>query len=211
MIMNDVKNYKHVLDIGSNVGDITRKLLEDKDNFVYSIEPIKNLYDNLKNLESNYSNLKVLNCAVSKEEGTQTFYINEPHYTSSLKKFNDPVKNGWPSSLSYNQEVIVETYKLSTIIKFLGLEGKIIEYIKIDTQGSDLDVIDSAENFLENIKEIKCEAFYSNENTELYENEGKVEDIIKFMENNNYMMVENEVNETRLWSDLTFKNKKFIY
>ena len=49
MIMNDVKNYKHVLDIGSNVGDITRKLLEDKDNFVYSIEPIKNLYDNLKN------------------------------------------------------------------------------------------------------------------------------------------------------------------
>ena len=75
MIMNDVKNYKHVLDIGSNVGDITRKLLEDKDNFVYSIEPIKNLYDNLKNLESNYSNLKVLNCAVSKEEGPQTFYI----------------------------------------------------------------------------------------------------------------------------------------
>ena len=31
------------------------------------------------------------------------------------------------------------------------------------------------------------------------------------MENNNFMMVENEVNETRLWSDLTFKNKKFIY
>jgi hypothetical protein len=30
-------------------------------------------------------------------------------------------------------------------------------------------------------------------------------------QNNNFITVKHEVNQTKLWSDLTFKNKKFIY
>ena len=96
----------YVIDIGSNVGDITRKLLQDKINFVITVEPIPSLANNLKIWESNHSNLKVINCAISDADGEQTFYVNEPHYTSSLKKFNDEVKNKWINPLGYGNEII---------------------------------------------------------------------------------------------------------
>lgn len=200
----------YVIDIGSNVGDITRELIQDKNNFVISVEPIPSLANNLKNLESNHSNLKVINCAISDEDGEQTFYINEPHCTSSLKKFNDEVKNKWPNRLDYKEKIIVKTIKLSTLIEELSLQNEIISFLKIDTQGSDLDVIKSSEKYLSNIKEIKCETFITDKNNDLYIDESKSDEVIEFMNQNNFILTKNEINETRLWSDLTFKNKKFM-
>jgi FkbM family methyltransferase len=200
----------YVIDIGSNVGDITRELIQDKNNFVISVEPIPYLANNLKNLESNHSNLKVINCAISDEDGEQTFYINEPHCTSSLKKFNDEVKNKWPNRLDYKEKIIVKTIKLSTLIEELSLQNEIISFLKIDTQGSDLDVIKSSEKYLSNIKEIKCETFITDKNNDLYIDESKSDEVIEFMNQNNFILTKNEINETRLWSDLTFKNKKFM-
>ena len=200
----------YVIDIGSNVGDITRELIQDKNNFVISVEPIPSLANNLKNLESNHSNLKVVNCAISDEDGEQTFYINEPHCTSSLKKFNDEVKNKWPNRLNYKEKIIVKTIKLSTLIEELSLQNEIISFLKIDTQGSDLDVIKSSEKYLSNIKEIKCETFITDKNNDLYIDESKSDEVIEFMNQNNFILTKNEINETRLWSDLTFKNKKFM-
>jgi FkbM family methyltransferase len=200
----------YVIDIGSNVGDITRELIQDKNNFVISVEPIPYLANNLKNLESNHSNLKVINCAISDEDGEQTFYINEPHCTSSLKKFNDEVKNKWPNKLNYKEKIIVKTIKLSTLIEELSLQNEIISFLKIDTQGSDLDVIKSSEKYLSNIKEIKCETFITDKNNDLYIDESKSDEVIEFMNQNNFILTKNEINETRLWSDLTFKNKKFM-
>ena len=200
----------YVIDIGSNVGDITRELIQDKNNFVISVEPIPSLANNLKNLESNHSNLKVINCAISDEDGEQTFYINEPHSTSSLKKFNDEVKNKWPNRLDYKEKIIVKTIKLSTLIEELSLQNEIISFLKIDTQGSDLDVIKSSEKYLSNIKEIKCETFITDKNNDLYIDESKSDEVIEFMNQNDFILTKNEINETRLWSDLTFKNKKFM-
>ena len=200
----------YVIDIGSNVGDITRELIQDKNNFVISVEPIPYLANNLKNLESNHSNLKVINCAISDEDGEQTFYINEPHCTSSLKKYNDEVKNKWPNRLNYKEKIIVKTIKLSTLIEELSLQNEIISFLKIDTQGSDLDVIKSSEKYLSNIKEIKCETFITDKNNDLYIDESKSDEVIEFMNQNNFILTKNEINETRLWSDLTFKNKKFM-
>jgi FkbM family methyltransferase len=200
----------YVIDIGSNVGDITRELIQDKNNFVISVEPIPYLANNLKNLESNHSNLKVINCAISDEDGEQTFYINEPHCTSSLKKFNDEVKNKWPNRLNYKEKIIVKTIKLSTLIEELSLQNEIISFLKIDTQGSDLDVIKSSEKYLSNIKEIKCETFITDKNNDLYIDESKSDEVIEFMNQNDFILTKNEINETRLWSDLTFKNKKFM-
>jgi len=200
----------YVIDIGSNVGDITRELIQDKNNFVISVEPIPSLANNLKNLESNHSNLKVINCAISDEDGEQTFYINEPHCTSSLKKFNDEVKNKWPNRLDYKEKIIVKTIKLSTLIEELSLQNEIISFLKIDTQGSDLDVIKSSEKYLSNIKEIKCETFITDKNNDLYIDESKSDEVIEFMNQNDFILTKNEINETRLWSDLTFKNKKFM-
>jgi FkbM family methyltransferase len=200
----------YVIDIGSNVGDITRELIQDKNNFVISVEPIPYLANNLKNLESNHSNLKVINCAISDEDGEQTFYINEPHCTSSLKKFNDEVKNKWPYRLNYKEKIIVKTIKLSTLIEELSLQNEIISFLKIDTQGSDLDVIKSSEKYLSNIKEIKCETFITDKNNDLYIDESKSDEVIEFMNQNDFILTKNEINETRLWSDLTFKNKKFM-
>lgn len=207
---NLIKMYNYIVDVGSNIGEITKKFVEDSNNFVISIEPLPHLYDDLKKLELDYNNLKVINCAVSTNEGQGTFYLNKPHYTSSLKKFNEVVKNDWPNKLDYETEITVELKKLSTIIEELSLVNIIFEFVKIDAQGSDLDVIKSMGIYLSNVKTLKCEAFITSKENELYEDEAKSNEIINYMVDNNFILIDEEINDTKLWSDLTFQNKKFI-
>ena len=73
-----------------------------------------------------------------------------------------------------------------------------------------LDIIKSSEKYLSNIKEIKCETFITDKNNDLYIDESKSDEVIEFMNQNDFILTKNEINETRLWSDLTFKNKKFM-
>jgi FkbM family methyltransferase len=209
-MVNHINMANYIIDIGSNIGDITKEYIKDSNNFVISIEPIPHLYNVLKGMELDYQNLKVINCAVSNVEGQQTFYLNEPDCTSSLKKFNDTVRNNWPNKLNYNVEITVDVKKMSTIIEELSLEDVIFEFVKIDTQGSDLDVIKSIDRFLSNVKTLKCEAFLTSKKNDLYDEEGKSNEIIDYMIDNNFILIDNEINPTELWCDLTFRNKKFI-
>ena len=202
--------YNYIIDVGSNIGEMTKKFVKDSNNFVISIEPIPYLYNDLKKLEFDYNNLKVINCAVSNKEGQETFYLNEPHYTSSLKKFNETVKNNWPNKLNYDSKITVELKKLSTIIEESSLENVVFEFVKIDAQGSDLEVIKSMEIYLSNVKTLKCEGFITSKENELYEDEAKSNEIINYMTDNNFILINDEINDTKLWSDLTFQNKKFI-
>lgn len=196
---------KIIFDIGANVGEITKKFLDNKENMVYSFEPLKEQYNDLKNLESVYPNLKVFNYAVSNEDGHKIFYSNEPHYTSSLKKFTSE-KEDYGVELKEKNKLLVKVIKLSTFIKENNLQDSIIDYIKIDTQGSDYDVLCSIDEFLPNVRKIKLECFITPVSKSLYEDECKCHDIIEFMEKNNFKLDDRQ-NFMNKWSDLIFINK----
>ena len=111
---------------------------------------------------------------------------------------------------SKNTEIIkVECIKAAEFIRKNELIGKTIDLVKIDTQGAEFEVIKSFEEFVKNIREIRCEAFLTTKDKDLYENEGKAGEIINYLEDLGFYLVGEEIEQNSRWCDMVFKNSKF--
>jgi len=134
------------LDVGAHrEAMMTRpSLLEQQDLVVIAFEP---LYDNWGelNIKKHHERLYSIPAAVSSKEGYQEFRRAGTDMCSSLKGVNpEAVRKDWPggcteTSLTYE----VPTLRLDTVIKMIPPEMT-IEFLKVDAQGSDYDVIQSA-------------------------------------------------------------------
>lgn len=205
-----MKKMNIIIDVGANEGSFLRQYLDDEKNMIFAFEPVPHLYEKLKSLELNHKNIKVFNYAINNNDGIEDFYINEPHYTSSLKPFTK-YKDDWDEKVLLHQVNVinVKVYKLSTFLIENDLLGKVISFLKIDTQGSDLDVVKSLGNNIQNIKEIQLECFLTKNEESLYENEGKCDEILNFFESNNFTL-KHHLKEDEKWSNLIFENKQFL-
>jgi hypothetical protein len=103
----------------------------------------------------------------------------------------------------------VKVSKLSTFLVENNLSDKVISFLKIDTQGSDLDVVKSLGDYIKNFKSIQLECFSTKDEQSLYENESKCYEIIDFFESNNFEL-SHHFKEDEKWSNLIFKNKQFL-
>lgn len=112
-----------VLDIGGNIGLFTL-YAQDSCAAIYPIEPTPNHFHILKDLTKNYPNVHPLNFAVSNENTTITFYINEGNTTmNSLAN-------------KYGVAVEVQARTIRSIIDELGLDH--VDFIKCDIEGSEM-------------------------------------------------------------------------
>jgi FkbM family methyltransferase len=112
-----------VLDIGGNIG-LFSLFAQDRCKAVYSIEPTPNHFHILKELTKGYANIHPLNYAVSNENTTIDFYINEENTT--MNSINN----------KYGAKVPVQTKTLKTIINELGLTH--VDFAKCDIEGSEM-------------------------------------------------------------------------
>jgi FkbM family methyltransferase len=112
-----------VLDIGGNIG-LFSLFAQDRCKAIYSIEPTPNHFHILKELTKGYSNIHPLNYAVSNENTTIDFYINEENTT--MNSINN----------KYGVKVPVQTKTLKTIIDELGI--KHVDFAKCDIEGSEM-------------------------------------------------------------------------
>jgi hypothetical protein len=80
-----------------------------------------------------------------------------------------------------------------------------IDFIKTDTQGNDLKVIKSLGKYINNVKKIQVEVQLQ----ELYKNSPKKEDIVEYMNSNNFELIDVDYGEKskEYEEDLTFKLK----
>lgn len=118
------KNYQFNIsvDIGSNTGHFTN-MLSKISNKVYSFEPINYLFKSQKYLFKN-SNVTNFNCALGSKKQRRKFYIpinNDPE-SSIIAKKNSTIIN-------------VDVNKGDDLLK------KKIDFIKIDVEGFELDVL----------------------------------------------------------------------
>lgn len=118
------KNYQFNIsvDVGSNTGHFTN-MLSKISNKVYSFEPINYLFKSQKYLFKN-SNVTNYNCALGSKKQRKKFYI--------------PINNDPESSL-----IIKKKSKIITVDVKKGddLLKKKIDFIKIDVEGFELDVL----------------------------------------------------------------------
>ena len=135
---------KVIFDVGANAGDWTAEVLsQGHDVEVHLFEPIPHVYKKLiQNLDKQ---LIFNNLGVGQKEEVKTFYYYEANpLLSTFYRRVDVEKQGW---LNPPKEITVLTTTIDNYCQRHGI--KRINFIKIDVEGGELDVLYGSQHFLE--------------------------------------------------------------
>jgi FkbM family methyltransferase len=196
-----VQNYFYpyrILDIGANVGQfhqIAKKTFPES--YIFSIEASKECEPYLKQITDHY-----LITMLAKDNSEYDFYSRK----------NDPTCTGnsiykeLTQFYSDNQLDIIK--KKGIKLDDLFTEDTEFDLIKIDTQGSELDIIMGGTNLCSKTKGILLEVSLTqyNENAPLYD------EVIQFMDNFNFKIgeiLDEQNNHGSHQQDILFINEKF--
>lgn len=192
-----------ILDIGGHIGEffqIAKNAFPGA--YVFIIEGNRNCEPYLKNLNTKYL-IKLL----GKEKKKTIFYKTSADLLctgNSIYKEITPHFN--------NDQLIEEEVELHTIDSIFKEETN-FDLIKIDTQGSELDILSGGEKVAKKAKGILLEVAYTkyNEGAPLYD------DVVKYMDS--YGFIEKETLDEISWSrdgitllqrDILFVNKNIL-
>jgi FkbM family methyltransferase len=154
-----------IIEVGANSGQDSIRYSNIKNSFLYAFEPVPYLGDALKKLldDNEITNYKLIRSAVSDTNGKAVFNISGPDEShnfacSSLNQFSDDIHQTWGgrSDFAHIDSLEVDTIRLDTFIEQEGI--KEIEYLHIDAQGSDFNVLKSLGDKASIVKAGKCEA-----------------------------------------------------
>ena len=144
--INLIKNEINLaIDIGANIGSYTKLLLSESNAKVISFEPLPEAFKELETLKNEFKNrLTTHNLALGNDNKMQDlFYENSKSEKASLIEnleelsfIKDKNKN----------KTSIKVCKLDDFEKELGKE--IIDFIKIDTEGYEYEVLLGAKNIL---------------------------------------------------------------
>lgn len=143
LIKNDINLS---LDIGANVGQYTKLLLEKTNSDVVSFEPLPEAFNELKNIKLKFSNrLKVFNLAIGENlNNLDLFYENQKSEKASL--IHNLEKLSFIKNNNKNK-ISVKVRSLDSFENFF--KDKRIDFIKIDTEGFEYEVLKGAQKILE--------------------------------------------------------------
>ena len=144
---------KLTLDIGANTGKYTQLILDETKSNVISFEPLKEAFKDLKNIEKVYpERLKAFNYAVGdKNEYLDLNTSNSKSEKASFSKDTDKLTfYEQENNIKINTEVITLDSFFKNNPKLI--DEKELDFIKIDTEGFELEVIIGAKNLIEKKK-----------------------------------------------------------
>ncbi|PHS68080.1 MAG: hypothetical protein COB12_02360 [Flavobacterium sp.] len=165
------KSINCFLDIGANIGYYS--LIASKTNRnikIFAFEPAKGPKHYLnKNIELNnfQNNIKPVDIALSNKEGIIDFYEVESKKYKNLKYNLSGEHNAGTKTKSRNfVKKQVKTTTLSNFIKHNKIEN--IDIIKIDTEGTEVDILKSGKNEIKQYQPIIiCETLFNTTENEL--------------------------------------------
>ena len=203
------------IDIGLSVNaPISHKLLEYEDDvFIFGFEPNIDSIDNIKNGNlknynfpvifntKNINRLFILPIALDNVTQKKNVLFHKTIIDPGTSSLYKPIDK----RLGKYDTTYVEVFSLKHFFDLFDWNRfPYIEWIKIDAQGADLNIIKSAKNYL---KERVVYVTLEPENTQ-YENinQNTIENISDYILSNNFIYI-NHPNTI----DPTYLNKKFIY
>jgi hypothetical protein len=204
------QNFISVIDIGcarcAFINEFLIKYFDRNSIKSIGIDPLQHsgIYDASKTY-----NIYVKGCVDNIPKGSiekKKFYVNSIDQASSLLKiktdnFSSDMKN-YNSAFYYPQDVInklaiitneidVDVYNLNDIINKYYNNNDVIDFIKIDAEGKDLDIAKSIIDNLYRIKYIGVEcSSHKDETLEIFENGSKYKDVIEFFSQHNFEIFE---------------------
>ena len=151
-----------IFDIGAHIGESAKKYRKlFKNPNIYAFEPSPDSYKILETL--NIKNIKTYNFGFSNKKSIENFSINLKSSTNSLLSFSENANKTWEISSLNNLKTI--NCEFNTVDNFCFEENlNLIDFMKIDVQGSEYLVLEGAHNTLLNkkIKIIQLEVIIGN-------------------------------------------------
>ncbi len=157
-------NISNLVDIGCHQGKYFDLFIKNfKISKAILIEPQKKYYKYLKLKYKNFKKIKIYNYAISNKNGLSNFYINHHDLTSSLNKINQKNKFlrlksklfGLKSKNMIKQKMKIKVKKLDYLLEKIQLKD--IDFVKIDTEGHEFEVLKGSKKFLKKFKIILIE------------------------------------------------------
>ena len=159
------------------------------------------------------NNYKIINNAVSDQNSNLIFNIAKNPTVSSLKEFSKNIDKTWPGYREAHCAVVKKIeVKGITLEKYcIDNEIKKINFLHIDTQGSDLQVLKGLKSKLDIVEKGVLEAAVNKENS-LYENNHTINETEKYLIINNFEIskIENVDKNIDKEKNIYF-NKKNLY
>ena len=177
------KKIDTLLDIGANSGQYATQMREHgyKGNIV-SFEPLKDTFEELKATSIKDNNWLVNNYALGDENVTSLINVSGNSVSSSILNMLPSHLNSAPESKYVDKEKI-QIKKLDSIFdSFCGVGNKVM--MKIDVQGFEKNVLDGADESLNNIEIIQLEMSV----VPLYENEMTFIDMINYLDDKGFKL-----------------------
>lgn len=149
------RNIKEILDIGANEGQFASAVIDaGYEGLVISCEPLSLPHKNLSNLAKKFQNwIAAPRAAVGADFGVLEINVSRNSVSSSILPILEPHLSSAPDSKYIGRESvsvttvdkIIEDYKLSS------------PFLKIDTQGYEMRVLQGASKSLKNISGVMVE------------------------------------------------------
>lgn len=190
---------KTIVDIGAT-GFLTNNWEYQKNDVAYLFEPHPDFYKDLQKQLKDIPNIHLFDLALSNKTGYTNFYTTQKRNCSSLLEPNsaNPSVAGRSDILTYNK-ITVKCDTLDNVLK----DVQLIDYMKLDTQGSEYEIILGGEQTLKRTKYIKCEVEFS----EAYKNQKLYEDVKSLLAK--FGFKETDLHIVSDWhGDAYFKNTK---
>lgn len=173
-------NKKIVIEVGSHKGLDTERFVND-DTILYCFEPNHELYVALYGKYKYNDNVFIFPFAVDIQSGFRKFNIQTvaDKGCSSLNVYNKNINTLWKdrTDFTFGDAYTVPTISLKDFINIYKLNK--IDYLWIDAQGSDYQILQGLGNKIDIVQNGRCEAAL---NVSLYETEeNNYSDIIKYL------------------------------
>jgi FkbM family methyltransferase len=183
------------IDVGANNGKDTLELATE-DSIVYAFEPTQELLiQHLWPISNKCDNIKIIPFAVDIKNSFQTFNVagQWDWGCSSLYEFSDDIETKWPNRPDFKKthSYTVPTITLYDFCNLYGIDK--IDFLHIDAQGSDYNVLLSLKDKISIVKEGTIEVA---DKVELYSNtNNRIEDVRSFLTSNGFKIVSETPND----------------
>lgn len=171
-----------VIHVGANTGQ-ERFLYADYGLKVAWIEPIPEVFRELQSNLAGFPNQTAYNRLVARQDGIKyQFHISSNNgESSSILEPSEQHRDFWGTT-SFPRSIELEAISLPTFIRTNGLDLASFNILVLDTEGTELFILEGAREILRHFRYIKCEAA----NFEVYSGCCRISELDAFLSKNGF-------------------------
>ena len=191
------------IDVGAR-GDIVSPWIElESNSLIVGFEPDS---QETKRLNTIFTNRKYFDIALWSNETNRKVYINEWESTSSMYEPNyNFIQDFEPKHWKGRKPKFEIDVKCNTLDSILGVDNIIPDFIKIDTQGAELEILKGATELLTKYSPmVTCEVWCS----EVYKDAPTMDKVIAFMNSVGYEVFDMEISAAWRYGTQSSQSKR---